>query len=122
MAYRLRLELAPSVSVSTVYPSMARSPIVDSTAPAGLSLPGVSQCEPLEEVVDAVVAGSLSETAPRDVTTTPRGTLELLVSRHLPSLVELEVQRSVEARTDAGAFDGATLAARMVAPRRGRAT
>ena len=116
----LRLELAPHVTVSTVYPSMVRSPIHDSTAQAGLSLQGVSQYEPLEGVVDAVVAASLAVTAPRDVATTRRGTLELLVSRHLPSLVDLAVQRSVDARIDAGEMDGAPLAAGMVARRRGR--
>ena len=117
----LRLELAPVVTVSTVYPSMVRSPIHDSTRQAGLSLEGVSQYEPLAGVVDAVLAASLSVVPPRDVATTRRGTLELLVSRHLPSLVDLLVQRSVQARIDAGAFDDAALAADMVARRRGEA-
>lgn len=111
----LRLELAPQVTVSTVYPSMVRSPIHDSTAAAGLSLDGVSTFEPLEGVVEAIVAASLARTAPRDVATTRRGALEFLASRHAPALVDLLVQRAVRARLEQGDFDGAPPAAGMVA-------
>jgi len=116
----LRLELAPHVTVSTVYPSMVRSPIHDSTKQAGLSLEGVSHFEPLEGVVDAVVTAALARTAPRDVATSPRGTVEFLLARHVPSLVDVLVRRTVDARLASGAFDDAELAAGMVARHRGQ--
>jgi NAD(P)-dependent dehydrogenase (short-subunit alcohol dehydrogenase family) len=115
----LRLELAPHVTVSTVYPSMVRSPIHDSTRQAGLSLEGVSTFEPLEGVVDAVMAASLAATAPRDVATSPDGTVRFLLARHVPALVDALVARTVAGRIDSGAFDGAELAAGMVSRRRG---
>jgi NAD(P)-dependent dehydrogenase (short-subunit alcohol dehydrogenase family) len=115
----LRLELAPHVSVSTVYPSMVRSPIHDSTKQAGLSLEGVSHFESLEGVVEAVLAASLARTAPRDVATSTRGIAEFLLARHLPSLLDLVVTRTVASRLDSGAFDDAELAAGMVQRHRG---
>lgn len=115
----LRLELAPHVSVSTVYPSMVRSPIHDSTKQAGLSLEGVSHFESLEGVVAAVLAASLARTAPRDVATSTRGMAEFLLARHLPSLLDLVVARTVQGRLDSGAFDDAELAAGMVQRHRG---
>ena len=115
----LRLELAPQVGVSCVYPSMVRSPIHDSTKAAGLSLEGVSHFESLEGVVQAVVTAALARTAHRDIATSPRGTLEFLLARHLPSLIDLMVTRTVAGRLDSGAFDEAELAAGMVSRRRG---
>ncbi len=111
----LRLELAPFVTVSNVYPSMVRSPIHDSTKASGLSLEGVSVFEPLEGVVDAIVSASLAAVAPRDVATSPRGMVEILLARHLPALVDELVKRKVEARLAAGEFAGAAPAAGMVA-------
>jgi NAD(P)-dependent dehydrogenase (short-subunit alcohol dehydrogenase family) len=110
----LRLELAPHVTVSTVYPSMVRSPIHDSTTQAGLSLEGVSHFEPLEGVVAAVVAAALARSAPRDVATSRRGTVEFLLARHAPALADALVQRMVAKRLASGAFDSAPLAAGMV--------
>ena len=118
----LRLELAPTVTVSTVYPSMVRSPIHDSTRKAGLSLEGVSHFEPLEGVVDAILAAALARTAPRDVATSPRGTVEFLLARHLPALVDVLVRRILEGRLDSGAFDEAPLAAGMLSRHRGGRT
>lgn len=110
----LRLELAPFVSVTTVYPSMVRSPIHDSTKQAGLSLEGVSHFEPLDGVVDAVLAAALARTPARDVATSPRGMVEFLVARHLPSLTDLVVRRTVRRRLASGDFDEADLARGMV--------
>jgi len=114
----LRLELAPVVTVSTVYPSMVRSPIHDSTRQAGLSLEGVSHFESLEGVVDAIVSAALARTAPRDVATSGRGILEFLIARHAPALLDLLVQRTVTDRLDSGAFDDAELARGMIRRRR----
>ena len=117
----LRLELAGHVSVSTVYPSMVRSPIHDATRQAGLSLEGVSHFESLDGVVAAVLAASLARTAPRDVATSPRGMVEFMLARHLPALVDVLVQRTVRDRLASGAFDTAALAAGMVERHRGTA-
>ena len=114
----LRLELAPVVTVSTVYPSMVRSPIHDSTRQAGLSLEGVSHFESLDGVVDAIVSAALARTAPRDVATSGRGIVEFLIARHAPALLDLLVQRTVTDRLDSGAFNDAELAAGMIRRRR----
>ncbi len=80
----LRLEVGTHVGVTTVYPSMVRSPIHDSTREAGLSLDGVSRPEPLEGVVAAVVSAVTARRAPRDVATTRRGRAEMALARHAP--------------------------------------
>ncbi|MER6403779.1 SDR family NAD(P)-dependent oxidoreductase [Streptomyces viridosporus] len=106
----LRLEVGPHVGVTTVYPSMVRSPIHDSTRAAGLSLDGVSRPEPLEGVVSAVVSAVMAGRAPRDVATTRRGRIEMALARHAPALADRVVRRTVAARLAAGAFDRAPLA------------
>lgn len=115
----LRLELAPTIGVSCVYPSAVRSPIHDSTKAAGLSLEGMSRYEPLEGVVGAVGRAALAVRAPRDVTTSRRGAIEFALARHLPALVDRMVVRTVAKRAESGDFDGAPLARGIVA-RHGR--
>lgn len=111
----LRLELAPAVTVTTVYPSMVRSPIHDSTAAAGLSLEGASQFEPLEGVVDTVVRACAAAKPYRDLATCRRVGREIFVARHLPALADRLVLKRVAGRIRAGAFDQAPIAAGMVA-------
>lgn len=111
----LRLELAPDVTVSTVYPSAVRSPIHDSTKAAGLSLEGVSRYEPLEGVVGAVAHAGLAEKAPRDLPTSRRGALEFQLARHFPGLVDRMVLKTIGSRVGAGDLDHAPLAAGMLA-------
>jgi NAD(P)-dependent dehydrogenase (short-subunit alcohol dehydrogenase family) len=106
----LRLELGTHVSVTCVYPSAVRSPIHDSTAAAGLSLEGMSSYEPLEGVVDAVLRAALAKRARRDVTTTRKGAVEFFLARHLPTLTDAVIGRTLAARTASGAFSGAVLA------------
>lgn len=108
----LRLELAPAVTVTCVYPSMVRSPIHDSTAAAGLSLDGVSRFEPLEGVVDTVLRAATGHH--RDLPTSPRGRLDFFLGRHLPRLTDRLVSRTVAQRIASGAFDQAELARAMV--------
>lgn len=106
----LRLEVGTHVGVTTVYPSMVRSPIHDSTREAGLSLEGVSRPEPLEGVVSAVVSSVTARRPPRDVATTRRGRVEMALARHAPALTDRIVRRTVAARLTAGAFAKAPLA------------
>ncbi|MGW2195949.1 SDR family NAD(P)-dependent oxidoreductase, partial [Streptosporangium sp. NPDC001682] len=115
----LRLEVGTHVGVTTVYPSMVRSPIHDSTKQAGLSLDAVSRPEPVEGVVDAIVRAVTARRAPRDVATTRRGRVEMMVGRHAPALADRLVRRTVAARMAAGDFAGAPLAAGMVRRHRG---
>ncbi|WP_329092427.1 MULTISPECIES: SDR family NAD(P)-dependent oxidoreductase [unclassified Streptosporangium] len=114
----LRLEVGTHVGVTTVYPSMVRSPIHDSTRQAGLSLDAVSRPEPVEGVVDAIVRAVTARRAPRDVATTVRGRVEMMVGRHVPSLADRLVRRTVAARVAAGDFANAPLAAGMVSRHR----
>lgn len=108
----LRLELAPFVGVTCVYPSMVRSPIHDSTATAGLSLEGVSRYEPVEGIVDSVLRAATGRH--RDLPTSLRGRLEFFLGRHLPRLSDRLVNRTVARRIASGAFDHADLAQGMV--------
>ncbi len=110
----LRLECAPVVSVTCVYPSMVASPIHDSTAVAGLSLQGVSRPEPLAGVVDTVLTACTSVRPRRDLPTSRRGRLEFFLGRHAPAIADRVVLRTVADRIAAGAFDGAELAADMI--------
>ncbi len=114
----LRLELGGHVGVTCVYPSAVRSPIHDSTAQAGLSLEGMSSYEPLAGVVAAVERAALARRVHRDLPTTPRGAVEILLARHLPSLTDRIVARTFAARIRSGAFADAPLAAGAVARER----
>ena len=110
----LRMEIGTHVGVTCVYPSMVRSPIHDSTTAAGLSLEGMSRYEPLEGVVDAVVRAALSRRVHRDLTTTPRGAVEFFLARHLPSVTDRIISRTLAQRAGSGAFKGVELAAGVV--------
>ncbi len=110
----LRLELGTHVGVTCVYPSSVRSPIHDTTAAAGLSLEGMSRYEPLEGVVDAVLKAALDRRVHRDLATTRRGATEMFLARHLPSLSDRLVARTLAGRIRSGAFAGAELAAPLV--------
>jgi NAD(P)-dependent dehydrogenase (short-subunit alcohol dehydrogenase family) len=113
----LRLELAPLVGVTCVYPSMVRSPIHDSTAEAGLSLEGVSRFEPLEGIVDTVLRAATGRH--RDLPTSLRGRVEFFLGRHLPRLSDRTVTRTVTRQIASGAFEHAELARGMVKRFRG---
>jgi len=108
----LRLELAPLVDVTCVYPSMVRSPIHDSTADAGLSLEGVSRFEALEGIVDTVLRAATGRH--RDLPTSSRGRVEFFLGRHFPRLSDRMVNKTVAQQIANGAFDHAELARGMV--------
>ncbi|WP_246635647.1 SDR family NAD(P)-dependent oxidoreductase [Actinoplanes hulinensis] len=111
----LRLEIGTHVGVTCVYPSAVRSPIHDSTAAAGLSLEGMSRYEPLDGVVRAVLRAALSRRRYRDLPTTGRGAVEFFLARHFPALTDRIVARTLAGRVRSGAFEGAGLAAGVVA-------
>ena len=107
----LRAEYGTHVTVACVHPAMVRTPIHDATARAGLSLEGVSREEPLEGVVERLVAACLDPRPRRDAAVTRAGVVQLLAARHLPWLVDRVVARQVRRQARAGAFDQAPLAA-----------
>jgi short-subunit dehydrogenase len=110
----LRHEVGSHVGVTCVYPSMVRSPIHDSTHAAGLSLEGMSQYEPLNGVVDALMRAITATKPLRDVATTRRGAVELALARHLPSVADRVVSRNLAKRIRSGALAGAPLAQGLV--------
>jgi NAD(P)-dependent dehydrogenase (short-subunit alcohol dehydrogenase family) len=111
----LRLEIGTHVGVTCVYPSAVRSPIHDSTAAAGLSLEGMSRYEPLDGVVGTVLRAALRRRPYRDLPTTRRGAVEFFLARHFPALTDRIVARTLAGRVRSGAFEGAALAAGVVA-------
>ncbi|SLM99291.1 SDR family NAD(P)-dependent oxidoreductase [Brevibacterium yomogidense] len=111
----LRLEVGTHVGVTCVYPSSIRSPIHDSTAAAGLSLEGMSRYEPISGVLTAIESALVRARPRRDVPTTRRGAVEFFLARHLPAVTDVIVQRTLAGRARSGAFDGAALAAGVVA-------
>lgn len=111
----LRLEVGTHVGVTCVYPSSIRSPIHDSTAAAGLSLEGMSRYEPISGVLTAIESALVRARPRRDVPTTRRGAVEFFLARHLPAVADVIVQRTLAGRARSGAFDGAALAAGVVA-------
>ena len=78
---------------------------------AGLELEGVSSEEPLEGVVERIVAACLDPRPRRDAAVTRAGALQLLAARHLPELVDRVVARQVRKRARPARFDEAPIAA-----------
>jgi len=107
----LRAEYGTHVKVSCVHPAMVKTPIHDATRAAGLDLEGVSREEPLAAVVETIVGACAAPRPPRDAATTRIGSVQLFVARHLPGVADRVVARQVRSQAEAGAFDGADLAA-----------
>ncbi len=108
----LRAEYGTHVGVTCVHPAFIRTPIHDRTREAGLQLEGFSREEPLEGVVDKIVAGC-EGAGGRDVAVTRGGALQLAVVRHLPGLVDRVVARTLRKRIGAGELDGAPISASL---------
>lgn len=115
----LRAEYGTHVGVTCVHPAFIRTPIHDRTREAGLQLEGFSREEPLEGVVEKLVAGCEGRGG-RDVAVTRGGAVQLAVARHLPGLVDRVVAKTLRKRVAAGELDGAPIAA-GVRRRHGRA-
>ena len=106
----LRAEYGTHVGVTCVHPAFIRTPIHDRTREAGLKLEGFSREEPIEAVVEKLVAACSGE-AGRDVAVTRGGALQLAAARHLPRVVDRVVARTLRRRIAAGDLDGAPIAA-----------
>jgi len=116
----LRAEYGTHLDVTCVHPAFVRTPIHDASAQAGLSVQALSREEPLEAVVNTIVAACGASRPPRDTATTRAGTVQLFVARHFPGLTDRIVARTLRKRVRAGAFDNAPLAAGIVARHRSR--
>ena len=106
----LRAEYGTHVGVTCVHPAFIRTPIHDRTREAGLQLEGFSREEPLDGVVEKIVA-ACEGGGGRDVAITRGGALQLAVARHLPGVVDRVVARTLRKRVAAGELDGAPIAA-----------
>ena len=106
----LRAEYGTHVGVTCVHPAFIRTPIHERTRAAGLQLEGFSREEPLEDVVEKIVAACEGRGG-RDVAITRGGALQLAVARHLPGVVDRVVARTLRKRVAAGELDGAPIAA-----------
>lgn len=115
----LRAEYGTHVGVTCIHPAFIRTPIHDRTRAAGLELEGFSREEPIEGVVAKLVA-ACEGGGGRDVAVTRGGALQLGVARHLPSLVDRVVARTLRKRVAAGELDDAPIA-EGVRRRHGRA-
>jgi NAD(P)-dependent dehydrogenase (short-subunit alcohol dehydrogenase family) len=105
----LRAEYGTHVGVTCVHPAFIRTPIHDRTREAGLQLEGFSREEPLDGVVERIVAACEGARG-RDVAITRGGALQLAVARHLPGMVDRVVARTLRKRVAAGELDGAAIA------------
>jgi NAD(P)-dependent dehydrogenase (short-subunit alcohol dehydrogenase family) len=114
----LRAEYGTHVGVTCVHPAFIRTPIHERTRAAGLQLEGFSREEPLDGVVAKIVA-ACEGGGGRDVAITRGGALQLAVARHLPTVVDRVVARTLRRRVAAGELDGAPIAAGLRA-RHGR--
>jgi NAD(P)-dependent dehydrogenase (short-subunit alcohol dehydrogenase family) len=106
----LRAEYGTHVGVTCVHPAFIRTPIHERTRAAGLQLEGFSREEPLEGVVEKIVAGCEGRGG-RDVAITRGGAVQLAVARHLPAVVDRVVARTLRKRVAAGELDEAPIAA-----------
>ena len=106
----LRAEYGTHVGVTCVHPAFVRTPIHDRTRAAGLNLEGFSREEPLDGVVERLVAACSGEGG-RDIAVTRGGALQLAAARHLPALVDRVVARTLRRRIAAGELDAAPIAA-----------
>jgi NAD(P)-dependent dehydrogenase (short-subunit alcohol dehydrogenase family) len=106
----LRAEYGTHVGVTCVHPAFVRTPIHERTKAAGLKLEGFSREEPLDGVVEKIVAACEGRGG-RDVAVTRGGALQLAVARHLPRVVDRVVARTLRKRVAAGELDEAPIAA-----------
>jgi NAD(P)-dependent dehydrogenase (short-subunit alcohol dehydrogenase family) len=118
----LRLEYGTELHVSTVYPGYVRTPIHTAGAEVGLALEGQVRREEVEDVVGTALRVLTARRPPRDTACTRAGNLELWAGRHLPGVVGPAVARRIRSQAAAGRFDGAPLAAGLVARLTGRVT
>lgn len=87
----LRAEYGTRIGVTTVFPGYVDTPIHDRSRAAGVSLDGLVPAERVRNTVVAVLRAAAARRAPRDVASTPLGTVALHLLRHLPGAVDRAV-------------------------------
>lgn len=106
----LRIEYAPVLEVTTVYPGYVDTPIHDRSRALGVSLDGQVPAERVRDTVLAVVRAARLKRPKRDFACTPLGTATLHLARHAPGLVDSVVAAQLRRRARTGHFAGADLA------------
>ena len=107
----LRLEHGDAITVTSVYPGYIRTPIHDAGRALGIGLEGAVPAEPVRAAAATLVRAALGPPA-RDLATTRRTGVALLVARHLPRRVmERAGRASLRRLARKGHFDGSSLAA-----------
>ena len=79
----LRLEHGDAITVTSVYPGYIRTPIHDAGRALGVGLEGSVPPESVRDAAATLVRAALGPPA-RDLATTRRGGVALLVARHVP--------------------------------------
>jgi NAD(P)-dependent dehydrogenase (short-subunit alcohol dehydrogenase family) len=107
----LRLEHGDAITVTTVYPGYIRTPIHDAARALGVGLEGAVPAEPVRAAAATLVRAALGSPA-RDLATTRRTGVALLVARHVPRRVMERAGRAYLRRLAAkGHFDASPLTA-----------
>ena len=107
----LRLEHGDAITVTSVYPGYIRTPIHDAGRALGVGLEGAVPAEPVRDAAATLVRAALGAPA-RDLATTRRTGVALLVARHLPRRVMERAGRAQLRRlARKGHFDASPLAA-----------
>jgi NAD(P)-dependent dehydrogenase (short-subunit alcohol dehydrogenase family) len=107
----LRLEHGDAITVTSVYPGYIRTPIHDAARALGVGLEGAVPAEPVRAAAATLVRAALGPPA-RDLATTRRTGVALLVARHVPRRVMERAGRAYLRRLAAkGHFDASPLTA-----------
>jgi len=107
----LRLEHGDAITVTSVYPGYIRTPIHDAARALGVGLEGAVPAEPVRAAAATLVRAALGPPA-RDLATTRRTGVALLVARHVPRrALERAGRANLRRLARKGHFDGAELTA-----------
>jgi NAD(P)-dependent dehydrogenase (short-subunit alcohol dehydrogenase family) len=105
----LRLEHGDAVTVTSVYPGYIRTPIHDASRALGVGLEGTVPAEPVRAAAATLVRAALGPPA-RDLATTRRTGVALLVARHMPRrAMERAGRAGLRRLARKGHFDGSAL-------------
>jgi NAD(P)-dependent dehydrogenase (short-subunit alcohol dehydrogenase family) len=106
----LRFEVAPEVSVTTVYPGYVKTPIHDASAQQGFSLEGLVPEETLTRAAETLAKAALGPWR-RDLATTRLGTLNYALARRAPRRVmDALIMAQIRHQARTGRYDDSPLA------------
>ncbi|MBB6120720.1 SDR family NAD(P)-dependent oxidoreductase [Nocardiopsis algeriensis] len=106
----LRAEYGTHIGVTTVYPGYVDTPIHERSRATGVALDGLVPAERERDTVMAVVRAAGARRPPRDVASTPLGTVGLHLFRHFPGNTEQAVALQIGLLLQNGVFGDAEIA------------